>query len=73
MGNTSREVEAAEATVVEFDEFKACNCDETTCPICMEEFEDNKNQMILPWSSIPHYVYDEEPLLFLQPDRVSYV
>ena len=48
MGNTSREVEAAEATVVEFDEFKACNCEDTTCPICMEEFEDNKNQMILP-------------------------
>lgn len=48
IANASHEVEANQATVVEFDEFKACNCDETTCPICMEEFEDNKNQMILP-------------------------
>ena len=48
IANASREVEASEATVVEFDEFKACNCEDTTCPICMDEFEDNKNQMILP-------------------------
>ena len=48
IANASHEVEASEATVVEFDEFKACNCEDTTCPICMEEFEDNKNQMILP-------------------------
>ncbi len=46
--NTSYEVKSREATVIEFDEFKACNCEETACPICMEEFEDNKNQMILP-------------------------
>lgn len=37
-----------QAFVPDFDEYRACDLTETSCPICMEEFEENKNQMVLP-------------------------